>query len=76
MGHKKKKITVKYVTASGKELEYTTRFNGILAFYREQYDQTGSSDIRATIEKYMHGMECDECGGGRLKATKSCCENR
>jgi excinuclease ABC subunit A len=66
-GTKKKKITVKYVTASGKELEYSTRFNGILAFYREQYDQTGSSDIRATIEKYMHGMECDECGGGRLK---------
>lgn len=66
-GTKKKKITVKYVTSSGKEVEYSTRFNGILSFYREQYDQTGSSDIRATIEKYMQGKQCEECGGGRLK---------
>jgi len=66
-GTKKKKITVKYVTSSGKELEYQTRFNGILSFYREQFDQTASSDIRSNIEKYMSGQLCADCDGGRLK---------
>lgn len=66
-GTKKKKITVKYVTSSGKELEYQTRFNGILSFYREQFDQTASSDIRSNIEKYMSGQLCPDCNGGRLK---------
>ncbi|MFN8358830.1 MAG: excinuclease ABC subunit UvrA [Candidatus Kapaibacterium sp.] len=66
-GTKSKKVTLKYVLSSGKTVEYKTRFEGVLAIYRQQYDNTSSSDIRAGIEEYMSAQSCSTCEGGRLK---------
>lgn len=66
-GTKNKKITLTYVLSSGKKVEYKTKFEGILEIYRQQYEQTTSSEIKSGIEEYMSAQDCPDCNGGRLK---------
>lgn len=66
-GTKNKKITLTYVLSSGKKVEYKTKFEGILEIYRQQYEQTTSSEIKSGIEEYMSSQDCPDCNGGRLK---------
>ncbi len=66
-GTKSKKVTLKYVLSSGKTVEYSSKFEGVLPIYRQQYDNTSSSEIRAGIEEYMSAQSCSTCEGGRLK---------
>ena len=43
------------------------RFEGILTFFKQVYNQTASSDIRQKLETVMGAVPCPKCMGGRLK---------
>ena len=42
------------------------RFEGILTFFKQVYNQTASSDIRQKLETVMGAVPCPKCMGGRL----------
>jgi excinuclease ABC subunit A len=67
-GAGKELFSVKYTFSNGRTTTYKQRFDGILAFLKDQYDKTSSSAIRANIEQYMSSVPCTSCHGGRLKA--------
>jgi excinuclease ABC subunit A len=43
------------------------RFEGILTFFKQVYNQTASSDVRQKLETVMGAVPCPTCMGGRLK---------
>ncbi|MES2764670.1 MAG: excinuclease ABC subunit UvrA [Bacteroidota bacterium] len=66
-GNEDATISVVHTFASGQQTTYTQRYEGITKSLRHQYEQTGSSSIRKTLEAYMSTIPCGTCGGGRLK---------
>ncbi|NER16678.1 excinuclease ABC subunit UvrA [Spongiivirga citrea] len=47
--------------------DYNIDFEGINNFIKSQYDDSGSSSIRRWAKAYMDQIQCEECGGSRLK---------
>ncbi|TAE28200.1 MAG: excinuclease ABC subunit UvrA [Candidatus Kapaibacterium sp.] len=67
-GAGKEIFSIKHTFSNGRTSTYKQRFDGILAFLKDQYDKTNSSAIRGNIEQYMSSVPCPTCSGGRLKA--------
>ncbi len=42
-------------------------FCGIINYFQDRYNETGSEDVRNDIEKYMASIPCSACQGTRLK---------
>ncbi|AWI26536.1 excinuclease ABC subunit UvrA [Flavobacterium pallidum] len=47
--------------------EYKIEFEGISAFIKNQYDESGSSTIRRWAKDFMDEVTCPACEGSRLK---------
>ncbi|AWA30547.1 excinuclease ABC subunit UvrA [Flavobacterium magnum] len=47
--------------------EYKIEFEGISAFIKNQYDESGSSTIRRWAKDFMDEVKCPVCEGSRLK---------
>jgi excinuclease ABC subunit A len=46
---------------------YHGKFEGVINNMKRRYDQTGSENMKAEMEKYMSFRVCDSCKGQRLK---------
>lgn len=62
----KDKFTVNSKTL-GVNREYKIDFEGISAFIRNQYDESGSASIKRWAKDFMDEVECPVCHGTRLK---------
>jgi excinuclease ABC subunit A len=62
----KDKFTVNSKTL-GVNREYKIDFEGISAFIRNQYDESGSASIKRWAKEFMDEVECPVCHGTRLK---------
>jgi excinuclease ABC subunit A len=62
----KEKFTVSSKTL-GINREYKIDFEGISAFIKNQYDESGSSSIKRWAKDFMDEVECPVCHGSRLK---------
>lgn len=51
----------------GVNREYKIDFEGISAFIRNQYDESGSASIKRWAKEFMDEVECPVCHGTRLK---------
>lgn len=60
-------VDIEVVQSSQRSLTYTQEFTGIIATFRQQYENSTSSKIRAWLEGFMGEITCPECSGGRLK---------
>ena len=57
-------IVYKY---KNREVKYKHRFGGVHEHIWHTYSNTGSASSRKWAESFMRVMDCQECGGGRLK---------
>ncbi|MBE99046.1 excinuclease ABC subunit UvrA [Flavobacterium coralii] len=62
----KEKFSVSSKTL-GINREYKIDFEGISAFIKNQYDESGSSSIKRWAKDFMDEVECPVCHGSRLK---------
>ncbi|HET9948197.1 MAG TPA: excinuclease ABC subunit UvrA [Longimicrobiales bacterium] len=63
------KIRFPYKSGSGKfEGFYEDRWEGVIASVERRYRETQSESVRAQLEEYMSTVDCQACGGSRLKA--------
>lgn len=62
----KEKFSVSSKTL-GINREYKIDFEGISAFIKNQYDESGSSSIKRWAKDFMDEIECPVCHGSRLK---------
>ena len=61
-----KKIRFKYRRENA-NLEWDSRYEGVINNLLRRYKQTGSNHVRRWIEGYMNTVECPVCHGARLK---------
>ena len=62
----KEKFTISSKTL-GVNREYKIDFEGISAFIKNQYEESGSSSIKRWAKDFMDEVECPVCKGTRLK---------
>lgn len=62
-----KKIPFTYSFGDGKKAKYMHKFNGLLKYIQNQFENTTSSKIRDWADSYMNTKVCSSCNGGRLK---------
>ena len=62
-----KTIQMRHRTRRGRQWEWETKFEGVIANLERRYKDTQSDYVRREIERYMASNPCDECGGARLK---------
>ncbi|MBM4178608.1 MAG: excinuclease ABC subunit UvrA [Ignavibacteria bacterium] len=62
LGTRRSHVSVDY---GGRSVRHS--FLGVLPSLRHQYDNTTTSNVRRSIEKYFSTVTCRDCGGGRLK---------
>lgn len=65
-GTQGKKIKLVYKRDSG-QIEWMSRYEGVINNLNRRYRQTGSQYIRDWIEGFMNNIACEECGGARLR---------
>ena len=63
----KEKIPFSYKFGSGKSVTYMHKFNGVLNYIKNYFDNTSSSKIRDWAESFMNTCICSTCNGGRLR---------
>jgi len=61
-----KKIRFKYRRENA-NLEWDSKYEGVINNLLRRYKQTSSNHVRRWIEGYMNTLECTECNGSRLK---------
>ncbi|MFM7773395.1 MAG: excinuclease ABC subunit UvrA, partial [Candidatus Kapaibacterium sp.] len=60
-------VDIEVVQSAQRTLTYTQEFAGIVAAFRQQYENSTSTKIRSWLEGFMGEITCPECEGGRLK---------
>jgi excinuclease ABC subunit A len=60
-------VTMRYRTRRGRELEWETRFEGLIPELERRYRETTSDYVRSEIERFMTSHNCQSCQGARLK---------
>jgi excinuclease ABC subunit A len=65
-GTQGKKIKLVYKRESG-QIEWMSRYEGVINNLKRRYRQTNSQYIRDWIEGFMNNVPCEECGGARLR---------
>ncbi|KKM10518.1 excinuclease ABC subunit A [Clostridiales bacterium PH28_bin88] len=61
------KITIRHVTAAGREHTYQAPFEGVIPYLARRYKESQSDYAREEIEQYMSARLCPACKGARLK---------
>ncbi len=61
-----KKIKLVYKRENG-QIEWMSRYEGILNNLKRRYKQTSSQYIRDWIEGFMNNIPCEDCNGARLR---------
>ncbi|MFC2088574.1 excinuclease ABC subunit UvrA, partial [Calditrichota bacterium] len=61
-----KRIKLVYKRENG-QIEWMSRYEGIINNLKRRYKQTSSQYIRDWIEGFMNNIPCEECKGARLK---------
>ena len=62
-----KTVQMRHRTRRGREWEWETKFEGVIANLERRYRDTQSDYVRREIERYMAANPCDGCNGDRLK---------
>jgi len=65
-GTKGKKIKLVYKRENG-QIEWMSRYEGVINNLKRRFRQTSSQYIRDWIEGFMNNIPCEECGGARLR---------
>lgn len=60
-------VHVRFKTKYGRKREYSTGFEGAVAFLHRRHSNTESDGSREKLEGYMRQIPCSTCGGARLK---------
>ncbi|MDP4200784.1 MAG: excinuclease ABC subunit UvrA [Bacteroidota bacterium] len=67
-GSGKTKMTVNWVSGTGRKSLYKTKWAGILETLKYWYGESNSEAQRSWAEEFMAASPCTECNGGRLKS--------
>jgi excinuclease ABC subunit A len=60
-------VQVKWKNRYGREMKYTTGFEGVLNYLERKYLETENDYARARYEAYLREIPCPSCNGARLK---------
>ncbi|WP_104082630.1 excinuclease ABC subunit UvrA [Cryobacterium sp. Y11] len=60
-------VRVKWKNRYGREMSYTSGFEGVVPYIERQYLQAESDTQRQRWSEYLREVNCQECGGTRLK---------
>lgn len=60
-------VQVKWKNRYGREMKYTTGFEGVLNYLERKYLETENDYARARYEAYLREIPCPDCNGARLK---------
>lgn len=60
-------LTFSYTNSYGQTRPHTTKWLGIIGYFRRRMQETDSASAMAQMERYMGVQPCPECGGARLK---------
>jgi len=67
-GSGEEEVRIFYANENRKaQIEYNTRYEGVINNLKRRYHQTSSSYIRSWIEQFMNVKTCTTCGGSRLR---------
>ena len=61
------KVTVKWKNRYGREMRYTSGFEGVVPYIERQYVQAESDSQRQRWSEYLREVPCPACNGDRLK---------
>ncbi|MFT4212831.1 MAG: excinuclease ABC subunit UvrA [Microbacterium sp.] len=61
------KVTVRFKNRYGREMRYTSGFEGVVPYIERQYQQAESDNQRARWGEYLREVPCPVCAGDRLK---------
>jgi len=61
------KVTVKWKNRYGREMRYTSGFEGVVPYIERQYMQAESDSARQRWSEYLREVPCAACDGDRLK---------
>jgi len=61
------KVKVRYRNRWGRERQYSTGFEGVIAFLQRRHAETDSEWSKDKYEAYMREVPCPACAGARLK---------
>ncbi|MDQ1128400.1 excinuclease ABC subunit UvrA [Microbacterium sp. SORGH_AS_0888] len=61
------KVTVKWKNRYGREMRYTSGFEGVVPYIERQYQQAESDSARQRWGEYLREVPCPVCDGARLK---------
>src|SRR5437763_5371871 len=66
-GSGSKQVHVQYRNRYGRTRSYHTHYEGVVTYLQRRHGEAESDYMRESIEGYMRGVPCPDCGGGRLK---------
>lgn len=61
------KVTVKWKNRYGREMRYSSGFEGVVPYIERQYTQAESDTQRQRWSEYLREVPCPACNGDRLK---------
>jgi len=61
------KVTVKWKNRYGREMRYSSGFEGVVPYIERQYAQAESDNQRSRWGEYLREVPCPVCDGNRLK---------
>ncbi|NMB19360.1 MAG: excinuclease ABC subunit UvrA, partial [Firmicutes bacterium] len=60
-------VSFYYTNTAGRERLYESPFEGLVAFLKRRYQESGSDWVRQDVEQYMSITTCNACQGRRLR---------
>lgn len=61
------KVSVRWRNRYGREVKYSSGFEGVIPYIERQYGEADSDTKRARWAEYLREVPCHECSGQRLK---------
>jgi len=61
------KVQVRWRSRYGREMRYTSGFEGVLPYVERKYNETDSDYRRSVYAGYLREIPCPECDGARLR---------
>ena len=61
------KVTVKWKNRFGREMKYSTGFEGVIPYIERKYLEAETDAARQRYANYLREVDCQVCGGQRLK---------
>lgn len=61
------KVTVKWKNRFGREMKYSTGFEGVMPYIERKYHEAETDSARQRWANYLREIPCAVCGGKRLK---------